>query len=186
MVQDGKIVSIRKFVKSKYKGRYKNAATALSADEAIEKEIKELQNKSIAKTAKLENGKLVIPGLDMNNIDEIQRVSSLSKRLAREASGGMSDGDVNKMSMSIWTRSMMVFKNWIPKLVDTRFGEFRRISDDFSVTIDENGMSEGDQYDIGRLRLFFGMLIDTFTKSEQNILNVMFLNDKGVMQLDKM
>src|SRR5690606_10261713 len=122
MVKDGRIISIREFVKSKYKDRYSSAARYNETKRLIEQEIEELKKtSSIAATRKLENGKLVIPGLDLNNREELQRLTNLARRISRNATGGMSDGDVNRMSMSIWTKSMMVFKNWIPKLADTRF-----------------------------------------------------------------
>ena len=76
--------------------------------------------------------------------------------IARNATGGMSDGDKNRMALSVWTNSMMVFKGWIPKLMDTRFSEFRKVSDDFSVTIDNEGVSQGQKYDVGRIRLLGG------------------------------
>jgi hypothetical protein len=134
----------------------------------------------------LENDKLVIPGFDLNNYKEIDRVTKLSRRISRNATGGMSDSDINRMSMSVWGRSMMVFKNWIPKLVDTRFGELRKISDDFSVTIDDDGLTEGEKYDIGRVRLWWGVLISSVQDKSFNVLNILQVNDKGILLLDKM
>lgn len=187
MVVDGKIVNIREFVKSKYKDRYSSASNYARDSKNIEEEIKELKNKnSITATMKLENDKLVIPGLDLNNFNEIDRITKLSRRISRNATGGMSDSDVNRMSMSVWGRSMMVFKNWIPKLVDTRFGELRKISDDFSTTIDDNGLTEGEKYDIGRVRLWWGVLSSSISDKSFNVLNIIRVNDKGLLLLDKM
>lgn len=187
MIIDGKIVNIREFVKNKYKDRYNSASDYANSSKKIEDEIIELKNtSSITNTMKLENDKLVIPGLDLNNFKEIDRVTKLSRRISRNATGGMSDSDINRMSMSVWGRSMMVFKNWIPKLVDTRFGELRKISDDFSVTIDENGLTEGEKYDIGRVRLWWGVLASSINDRSFNVLNILQVNDKGILLLDKM
>jgi hypothetical protein len=187
MIVDGKIVNIREFVKSKYKDRYNSASDYARDSKKIEDEITELKNtSSITNTMKLENDKLVIPGFDLNNFKEIDRVTKLSRRVARNATGGMSDSDINKMSMSVWGRSMMVFKNWIPKLVDTRFGELRKISDDFSVTINDKGLTEGEKYDIGRVRLWWGVLISSIQDKSFNVLNILQVNDKGLLLLDKM
>jgi hypothetical protein len=187
MIVDGKIVNIREFVKNKYKGRYDSSAKFKEFKTNIEKEIDELKKtSSIAITKKLENGKLVIPGLDLNNRDELQRLTNLSRRISRNATGGMSDGDVNRMSMSIWTKSMMIFKNWIPKLADTRFSEFRKVSDDFSVRINEDGIAEGQKYDIGRIRLLAYVLSDGITTGVRNLHNILYLNDAGLTRLDKM
>lgn len=188
MVVDGKIVSIREYVKSKYKDRYKSGAAYKEAKQKIESEVEELKKtKSIAVTRKLENGKLVIPGLDLSNRDELQRLTELTRRISRNATGGLSDGDVNRMSMSIWTKSMMVFKNWIPKLLDTRFSEFRKISDDFSVMIDDaTGEISGEKYDIGRIRLLASVLGRGIIKGARDLNNIIAMNDAGIETLDKM
>ncbi len=185
MVVDGKIVSIPEYVKAQYKDRYNSSARYAEVQGKIDAEIEQLKKtKSIAVTRKLENGQLVIPGLDLSNRTELQRLTNLSRRISRNATGGMTDGDINKMSMNVWTKSMMVFKGWIPKLADTRFSEFRKVSDDFSVTIDENGIAEGQKYDIGRLRLLLYVLSDGFTKGAQNLYNIVQLNQAGLNRLD--
>jgi hypothetical protein len=92
----------------------------------------------------------------------------------------MSDGDINRMSMSIWTKSMMVFKGWIPKLADTRFSEFKKVSDDFSVIVNEDGISEGEKYDVGRIRLFARVFMDMLSSSNNNFRNLLIMNEKGI------
>jgi hypothetical protein len=187
MVEDGKVVSIYDFVKRKYKDRYDSAARYKEVAPKIEQEIEELKKtRSINSTKKLEDGKLVIPGLDLSNVNELQRLTNLTRRISRNATGGLSDGDVNRISMNIWTKSMMVFKNWIPKLVDTRFGEFRKVSDDFSVEIGDDGLTTGEKYDIGRIRLFAYVLGTSIRDKSTNIYNILSLNDKGLEALDKM
>lgn len=187
MVIDGKIVNIREHVKSKYKNRYDNASSYNQIKGQIESEIDTLKKeKSIAAIKKLEDGKLVIPGLDLNNREELQRLTNLTRRLSRNAVGGISDGDVNRMSMSVWTKSMMIFKNWIPKLADTRFSEFRKVADDFSVRIDENGIPTGQKYDIGRLRLLAYVLSDGIFTGVKNLNNIINLNQSGLDRLDQM
>lgn len=187
MIEDGKIVSIREFVKNKYKGRFENAQTYRETKKQIDAEIEELKKtRSIDAIKTLEDGKLVIPGLDLNNSAELQRLTNLTRRISRNATGGLSDSDMNRMGMNVWTRSMMVFKNWIPKLVDTRFSELRRVSDDFSVTIDEDGISEGDKYDIGRIRLWVYVMGTSIRDRSSNIYNILSMNDKGLAVLDQM
>ena len=187
MVENGKIVSIREFVNSKYKDRYDSAAKFAESKDKIEDEIAELKKtRAIANTRKLEDGKLVIPGLDLNNRSEIQRLTTLTRRISRNATGGLTDGDINRMSMSIWTKSMMLFKNWIPKLTDTRFSEFRRVSDDFSVEIGEDGIPIGEKYDIGRIRLLASVIGSSFKDKQTNLLNIISMNDDGIKKLNDM
>jgi hypothetical protein len=181
MVENGKIISIREFVKNKYKNRGDSAAAFKEANEKIEKEVEELKKtRSISKTKKMENGKLVIPGLDLNNKEEILRLTNLTRRIARNATGGVSDGDINQMQMNVWTKSMMVFKNWIPKLTETRFGEFRKVNDDFSVTINADGKIEGQKYDIGRLRLLGYVLNSMVAPKVGKLIDMLSLNEKGM------
>jgi hypothetical protein len=187
MVENGKIISIREFVKNKYKDRYDSAAKFRESKDKIEAEVAELKKtRAIAVTRNMEDGKLVIPGLDLNNRDELQRLTALTRRISRNATGGLSDGDINKMSMSIWTKSMMLFKNWIPKLTDTRFSEFRKVSDDFSVEIGEDGIPMGEKYDIGRIRLLSSVIVSSFQDKANNVLNILKMNDEGIKKLDKM
>jgi hypothetical protein len=186
MVENGRIVNIHDFVKNKYKGRTQEAGKYKETKAKIEKEIEELKNtKSIAKTRKLENGKLVIPGLDLNNREEIQRLTNLTRTISRNATGGLADMDVNKASMSIWGKSAMVFRGWIPKLADTRFSEFRKVSDDFSVTVNDDGELEGERYDIGRLRLLGHVLMNSISSASNNITNILQMNEKGVAEIDR-
>jgi hypothetical protein len=187
MVENGKIVSIQEFVKNKYKDRFSSGAAYKQAKSKIDAEIETLKKtRSIDATKKLEEGKLVIPGLDLANRDELNRLTTLTRRISRDATGGMSDGDINKMSTSIWTKSMMVFKGWIPKLLDTRFGEFRKISDDFSVEIGEDGIPMGERYDIGRIRLLGTVLGKGILQGARNVQNIIAMNDAGIEAIDQM
>lgn len=187
MVEDGRIVSIPEFVKAKYKDRFSSGAAYQEAKGKIDAEIEELKKtRSISAIKKIEDGKLVIPGLDLSNRDELERLTRLTRKISRDATGGMSNGDINKMSMSIWTKSMMVFKGWIPKLLDTRFGEFRKISDDFSVVIDEDGIPQGEKYDIGRIRLLAMVLGKGIVDGSKNLANIIKMNDAGIQELDRM
>ena len=98
----------------------------------------------------------------------------------------MSDSDMNRASMNIWLKSMMVFKGWIPKLLKTRFAQFAETSDDFSTSINEDGLTLGQKYDIGRIRLFGHVLGDGIIAGVANINNIIALNDAGLARLDKM
>lgn len=191
MVVDGRIVNIREYVNDKYKAKFKNSTTYHSSKKLIESEIEQLKStKSISATKKLENGKLVIPGLDLTNRDELRRLTNLSKNIAKNAMGNLTEGDINRMSMSIWTKSMMVFKGWIPKLADTRFSELRKVIDDFSVEVkyDEEGnaYTEGQKYEIGRLRLLGYVFMKSFTDKSTSIVDILKVNDNGILALDKM
>jgi len=187
MIENGKIVSIREHVKAKYKDRYGSSALYRESKSQIEKEIKELQEtKSIDATKQLVDGKLVIPGLDLSNQNEIQRLTNLTRRISRNATGGMADADRTQSSMNIWLASATVFKNWIPKLLATRFAHFEKVADDFSIEIGEDGTSTGEMYDIGRIRLWFYIMGTSVRDKSMNVVNILTMNEKGIETLDKM
>jgi len=187
MVEDGKLVNIRDFVKNKYKARYNSAEEYRTLNPKINEEIAELQKtRSINAIKKLEDGKLVVPGLDLNNRQELQRLTNIARSLARTATGGQTEFDNLRINMNVWTRSLMVFKGWIPKLVDTRFGEFRKVADDFNVEIDEDGMTTGERYDIGRVRLWSGLVLESIRDRSLNITNILQGNEQGLKKLDEL
>ena len=189
MVQDGKFVNIRDVVKRKYAEERKGAsATRLNEiNKEIESEVEQLKKEqSIGSTVKLEDGELVIPGFDLSNRDEIQRLTRLTRRISTNATGGINAENVNRAQMNIWMKSAMIFKNWIPGLAFTRFDHLKKVSDDFSVTINEDGTTEGERYDIGRLRLFMYVAGTSIVQLSNNINNILSLNEDGMVELDRM
>jgi KaiC/GvpD/RAD55 family RecA-like ATPase len=189
MVQDGRFENIRNVVRMKYADQRKGASAfqLREIDKQIENDVNQLKKeKSIGSTVKMEDGKLVIPGFDLSNRNEIQRLTKLTREISTNATGGINSANTNRAQMNIWFKSAMVFKSWIPGLAFTRFDHLRKISDDFSVRINEDGTTEGERYDIGRLRLFAYVLGTTITQQSNNILNIINLNDKGLIEIDRM
>ena len=188
IVQDGRFENIRKVVRQKYAAERATASlTRLKEiDKEIENDVKELKKQSVGATAKIEDEKLVIPGFDMSNKDEINRLTSLTRNVSTAATGGVNQQNLNRAQMNIWIKSAMVFKNWIPGLAFTRFDHLRKVSDDFSVTIKEDGTTEGERYDIGRLRLFFYVAGSSIVQMSNNINNLLTLNEKGLAEFDRM
>jgi len=186
MIENGKIVNIRKFVKAKYNDRYDSSGSWEKSKGKIDAEIEQLKKtRSITNTMKLENGKLVIPGLDLNNKKELDRLSRLTKNTTNRAIGSVSQESITKMDMSIWTKSMMVFKKWIYPLLETRFSGIHKLgADDFDITIDSSGTLEGEQYDLGRANLFLGLMYDSIKEGQLNIKNILQVNESGVKKLD--
>jgi hypothetical protein len=188
IVQDGRFENIRKVVRQKYAAERATASSIRlkEIDKEIERDIQELKKQSVGNIAKVENGKLIIPGFDMSNRDEINRLTSLTRNVSTAATGGIDQQNTNRAQMNIWIKSAMVFKNWIPGLAFTRFDHLRKVSDDFSVTINEDGTTEGERYDIGRLRLFFYVAGTSIVQMSNNINNLLTLNEKGLAEFDRM
>ena len=188
MIEDGKIVNIRDFVKSKYKNRYDSSAEFRSVKSKIDQEISQLKKtRSINAIKKLENGKLVIPGLDLSNREELQRLTTVAREIARTATGGATEFDNIRANMNVWTKSLMVFKGWIPKLALTRFGEFRKVADNFSVEIDADGLTTGERYDLGRAKMFFGDFTSFIIIPKiKTIIDTLKVTEAGIEKIDEM
>ena len=185
-VKDGKIVSIKKYVNDKYKDRYKSGTRFKELESTMKQEIEELKKQSLWATKKMVDGKLEIPGLDLKNREEIQRLTNLTRRISRNITGGMSDGNISKAQMNIWTKSAMVFKGWIPKLWGTRFSELKRVTDDFNVVVDEKGMAEGQRFEIGRMRLLADVFMRSFKDRATSLSEIIRATDGGIEALDRM
>jgi len=191
MVEDGKLVNITDYVRNKY--RTEDLAEYVKLEPKINEEIEELKKtRSINVTRKLENGELVIPGLDLNNLDELQRLTQVIRRIARTATGGTTEFDDIGANMSVWFRSLMVFRGWIPKLAETRFGRFNPIIDDLAVQVDESGVIR-ESYDVGRIRLWFDSWGAAVNSKTSNIIDVLTAqynirkgNEKGLELIDKL
>ena len=191
MVEDGRIVNIRDFVRDKYKSEYSSGTAAersagyKNSKQKIKEEIAELKkNRSINATKKLVDGKLEIPGLDLNNSKELMRITDVARNISRSATGGLTEFDEYRANMNIWTKSFMVFKGWIPKLVLTRYGGFRKAADNFNVEIDENGQTTGEKYEVGRLKLFMSVIGLDITRSIKNITSIYTMDENGVKVID--
>jgi len=185
--ENGKIINIRQYVKNKYKDRYSSTEKYKQALPQIENEIAELQNtRSIDATKKLVDGKLVIPGLDLSNTEELNRLTKLTRRIAETSTHGRTASDANQSAMNIWLNSMMVFKTWMPKLIKTRFDVLSKVSDDFSVVVDDEGNTMGERYDVGRIRLFMHTMGFNIFKGTMRIYNILSMNKEGLNTLDDM
>lgn len=178
IIVDGKIVPIKQYLKSKYSDRYSKGSEYLKETEAkIEKEYLEYKKNSILKSASVdENGKLSIPGFNLNNKEEIEKLSILSKNLYRRITGNVSATSINRAKLDVFYSSMMVFKNWIPKLWYTRFGSIEEKIDPFN----------RDAFDVGRVKV----LVDSFFLQVQGrtgaIKDILQTNERGLLALDEM
>ena len=188
MIENGKITNINDFVKNKYGDRWESAAKHKELSSKIKSEISELKKTRSINAIKTldENGKLVIPGFDMNNTKEIDRLTSLTRNIARTSTHGRTSSDVNQFGMTMWGNSMQVFKTWIPKLMITRFQHFEPVNDNFNVKINDDGNTDGERYDIGRLRLCLYVFGKEITTKASGIISILSANEKGVETLNQM
>lgn len=145
MVQDGKIISIKDYVREQnnYEGVYSRSTIAekKALDSKINKEVEELkQTKSLYATSKIENDRLVIDGLDLEG-DEVGKFRALVKKLNKGILGNSTRDDITLARLSMIGQLGLQFRNWMPQMVTERFGD---------MTYD----ADLDEYKYGRARLF--------------------------------
>jgi predicted CopG family antitoxin len=176
MVENGQIVNIREYLRNQpeFKNRYSaDAATRRALEKGFEAKVSELQaTRSLYKIAELKGDELHIPGIDRKS-DSVIKYRNLIHQLSKNATGNVTEDDMSKIRMNVITRSFMVFKNWIPRLVDVRVGELR-----YNVGT--------DAYEWGRMRMVAKMLFSEGFFALNRLKNVLSANDKGVEYLTKL
>lgn len=177
IIQDGKIVNAREYVRSlpEFKEMYEGTSKDREKrKEDFEKKVKSLlEEKSVLKLSKIENNEFVIPGVDRkdNSVIELRRKV---QQLNNDALGNLSEDNVRKINLMILGKSFMLFKNWIPRLVDVRTGNLKY-----------NNAS--DAYEWGRMRMVFRLLAQDTLKSLSSLQSSIRGNDeKWVEQMKQL
>jgi hypothetical protein len=170
IVENGEVINARVFLRAQpeYSNKYEGTAEERDAFEAeFEKKVAELiEEKGVLKVAQLVDNKFVIPGV----VQKSQSVVTLRRTVQsinKNALGNLSEDDQRTINMNIYGRSMMVFHNWIPRLIDVRTGNMKY-----------NAAS--DAYEWGRTRSVYRMISEDLAGSIGNLYNSLAANDKGV------
>lgn len=125
---NGKIVSIKKYVKAKnnYEGSYDRLSLAekKALDAKIQKEVEELQKtKSLFKIAQFKDGKISIPGIDVNSQD-FANFRYKVKKVNKGILGNSTKDDITRARLTMLGQAYMQFRNWMPQMVTERFGDY--------------------------------------------------------------
>ncbi len=172
MVIDGKIVNIRQYLRKQDREakKGKSYAERRAIDKSFDKRVAELQEKqSLTKIAKIENDKVVIPGV---SDEELAKYRTKVIEYARNANGQMSlDNKADYRRDSLF-KSFMMFKNWIPKQVSLR-------------TLDIQKNQELEEWEYGRARAFMKVWSHVGLTGIARMRDVMLGTDKGLQILDE-
>jgi cysteinyl-tRNA synthetase len=118
--------------------------------EKFDAEVKRLvEEKGVLKLGEIVDNKFVIPGIDQKS-DSVVELRRKVQQVSKDALGNLSEDDLRMINMSVVGKSFMVFKNWIPRLVDVRMGNLKY-------------NSASDAYEWGRTRMVFKVLTDEFS-----------------------
>ena len=122
--------------------------------------------------AKVVDDQLVIPGFSRTSKD-VFAIRNLSRELSKKALGAMTPEEVRGVQQNVYLRSMMVFKNWIPSLVDVRLGEMK-----FNAAT--------DAYEWGRMRTVIRMMSWNALKSMKDMYAAVKGTESGIESLRKL
>lgn len=175
MIKDGKLVNIREFVKQEegYGSIYDLPYEEQQAKKAeIEKKIEEAKkDNSLLKVSKIENDKLVIPGIER----ESDTVADLRQRIiefTKDALGNTSTEDLSLYKRSVMMQSFFMFKNWIPRMVDVR-GQSLKYN------------PGTDSYEWGRIRMLYRALQTNGLSTIGSLIKQLGGNEKGIIDIAK-
>ena len=170
IVVDGKVINAREYLREQpeYQNKYSGTSQErVEFENKFEEEVQQLINeKGIMKVAKIEDGRFVVPGVERLS-DSVIDLRRKVQQLNKDALGNLSEDDLRLINMNIMTKSMMVFKNWIPRLVDVRLGEFKY-------------NSASDAYEWGRMRMVFSFLKDNLSTNMKGLVGLLTANEDGV------
>ena len=170
IVVDGEVVNAREYLRKQpeYQKKYQGTAEEQKAfkqkfDDDVQKLI---EDKGVMKLATITNGKLEIPGVERSS-DSVLELRRKVQALSKDALGNLSEDDIRKINLNIYGKSFMLFKNWIPRPADVRFGNLK-----FN--------SASDAYEWGRMRNVFRIMSEDLRHSLTNLYNTLQANEKGV------
>lgn len=170
VVMDGKVVNAREYLRSlpEYKGKYSGSSQDRKTfNERFEQQVTKLiEEKGIMKLAKVENGQFVIPGVERLS-DSVLELRRQVQQLSKDAMGNLSDDDKRRINMTILGNSFMVFKNWIPRPIDMRFGAMKY-------------NAGADAYEWGRMRTLFSFLYEGISKNGDGLVGLVTGSDAGI------
>jgi hypothetical protein len=170
IVMNGEVINAREYLRttSEYVDMYDGTESERKAkkdkfEEDVEKMIEEY---GIMKLSNVVDGKLVIPGIERKS-DNVIKFRTKIQQLSVDALGNMTENQRRMLNMTIYGDSFAMFKNWIPRLADVRFGGMKY-------------NSASDAYEWGRLRTVFSELSPNVFKSLKKLRSAMIANDEGV------
>jgi hypothetical protein len=168
-VIDGKIVNIRQYVRDKnaFGDRYNLSRNdRLALENKVEQEIEEMKKSSnLVNQVSIENDEIKFP--EEISLDEQAKFRSFIQQMTKNAVGNSTKEDINQIRLGLIGQSLMMFKNWIPRLIDVRFSELR-----YNVGT--------DHYEYGRARMFMKAVVLSIIKQTNVIGGMISGSEKGI------
>ncbi len=178
IVVGNEVVNVREYLRQQpeyfnkmYEGtREERKARADKFEQDVKKLVEE---KGVMKLGKIEGGQFVIPGVEQKS-ESVVEFRKRVQQVTADALGNMSEANKRLINLNIYGNSVMVFKNWIPRLVDVRFGNLKY-------------NSASDAYEWGRMRMLFRFITTDTINAIDSLKSALLGNDdKFVQQIRKL
>ena len=170
IVQDGKVVNTREYLRStpEFSSMYEGTQAERDArKDKFEAEVKRLnETQGLEKIGKVIDGKFVIPGVEQKD-ESVLELRRKVQAFTNDALGSASEENKRTINMTVYGNSFMIFKNWIPRLVDVRLGDMKY-----------NAAS--DSYEWGRTRILAKVIGDSVLQKTFAVRDAVVANDKGI------
>ena len=170
IVVDGQVLNAREYLKTtdEFRNFYQGTQAERDARAAkFEKAVTDIvKEKGVLNISKVVDGELVIPGVERKS-DSVIEFRRKVQSFTADALGSMTEENKRLLNLNVYGNSFMVFKNWIPRLVDVRMGNVKY-----------NAAS--DAYEWGRTRMIARIISDDLRGSLGNLKNSLMGNDKGI------
>lgn len=182
-VIEGKLVNVREKAAedTNYLSRYSLAPSERAAvEKAFNDRIKVLKDQfGLTKVATYKKVKIggkeetviEIPGVSRDS-EDVANLREISQTMSKDSLGEADEFDQANYKYSIWWRLFMTFKNWIPRMADVRYGEFR---------YDQAHHS----HEYGRFRMFARALSTNYVAALVKLIPVPYLTGKLTNQWGK-
>jgi hypothetical protein len=129
-----------------------------------------IEEKGVLKLAKIEGDQFTIPGVEQKS-ESVVELRRKVQQVTADALGNMSEANKRLINLNVYSNSFMVFKNWIPRLIDVRFGNLKY-------------NSASDAYEWGRMRMLFRFVAtDTINALDSLKSAILGNDDKFVQQI---
>ncbi len=173
ILHDGKILNTREYLRTtpEFSEMYSGTQTERNEkSERFEAEVKRLnETQGLLNVSTVVDGEFVIPGIDQKD-DSVVELRRKVQQFSNDALGSASEENKRAINMTVYGNSFMIFKNWIPRLVDVRMGGLKY-----------NAAS--DAYEWGRMRTVTKIVADDYLKAIGRLHNTIVANDKGIEYL---
>jgi hypothetical protein len=169
-VVDGNVVNSREYLKKtdEFKDMYKGTTEEIKARQAeYEAAVKEMnETKGVLVLGSVDaDGEFSLPGIDRKD-KSVLELRRKVQQFTSDALGNLTDENKRLINLNVYGKSFMVFKNWIPRLVDVRMGNLKY-------------NSASDAYEWGRSRMIYRVISEDLLGAVSNLTNTLKGNEQG-------